>query len=149
MAHLPSFVIAGLMASRFQQYYKSVPVFGGELIVHATPENRVTTVIGQLSPLGEFDITPNIGAGGAADRAPADVSRREATTFVGLSALAPEIWIYNPALLKPAMILNSLVWRIEVGSDSSYLDYGWFIDNPWIYTCVSASPRVYVPTVIR
>jgi hypothetical protein len=46
----------------------------------------------------------------------ADVSKREAMTRVDLKASTPELWIYNPTLLKPAMNLNSLVWRVEVSA---------------------------------
>ncbi|MFQ5814476.1 MAG: M4 family metallopeptidase, partial [Anaerolineae bacterium] len=99
---------------RFQQVYHGIPVLGGEVIVQLDAEKNVISANGEILPDLELNITPKLDIITAQE-----VARRFVAKGYGLSAndlqvSEPELWVYNPILLKPGLNLSSLVWRMDV-----------------------------------
>lgn len=108
--------LEGVTAVRLQQQHNGVPVIGGELIVHTLADRSISAVIGQIAPFVETETTPTVSAEAATALALADTAAREGVSAESLAVEATELSIYNPTLLKPAMNVNQLAWRVEVRS---------------------------------
>ena len=87
---------------KMRQMYKSVPVFGGELIMHLNANNEVFMVNGRGVPGLNLAVTPAISAAQALD--------------VAMKDLGPDV-VYRwdiprqEALLKQAFLNDSRTWR--------------------------------------
>jgi Zn-dependent metalloprotease len=99
---------------RFQQKHNGIPVLGGELNVQTDAGKNIVSANGKVLPGLSVDVTPKISAADAIEKAIAVVAKTHSIDASELSASSPELWIYNPIMLKPARNFNSLVWRMDV-----------------------------------
>jgi Zn-dependent metalloprotease len=99
---------------RFQQKHNGIPVLGGELNVQADSGKNIISANGKVLPGLAVDVTPKISAADAIAKAIAVVAKTHSIDASELSASSPELWIYNPIMLKPARSFNALVWRMDV-----------------------------------
>lgn len=100
---------------RYQQVYRGIPVFAGELVVGTTSSKAVASANGEALPGIDLDIEPAVDAETARRTALQKTARIYELDPEELVAGQPELWIYNPALLGgPGMRVTSLVWRVEV-----------------------------------
>ncbi len=105
----------GRAAVRFQQVYQGIPVVAGELIVGTDSSGNVLYATGEVLPDLALETTPAISAEQARARALEVVAKEYGLDADQLVASAPELWIYNPALLGgPGLRVSTLVWRTEV-----------------------------------
>jgi Zn-dependent metalloprotease len=99
---------------RFQQIHKGIPVIAGELIVQMDTEKNIKTLNGETSPIQSVNITPTVETETAKQKAIELVAQVYNVASDDLHVSAPELWIYNPALLGAGKNHNILVWRMEV-----------------------------------
>jgi Zn-dependent metalloprotease len=105
---------------RFQQRYQGIPILGGELIVNLDQQRDVRSVSGELLPNLRLNVTPRISAAAARDRALAAIAKYYGGATADLRASAPELWIFNPALLGgPGLRRNALTWRMELRGEAA------------------------------
>jgi Zn-dependent metalloprotease len=104
---------------RFQQIYQSIPVLGGELIVHLDAAMNIIAVSSEISTdVEKVNVTSSIVTAKASEVALASVAKQYQVDSTQLSVTAsPALWIYNPAIVGASETSsNSLVWRVEVTS---------------------------------
>jgi Zn-dependent metalloprotease len=107
--------LAGRSFVRFQQVYQGIPVLAGELVVQTTAQRAVASTNGEILPGLQLDVQPRVAADQAASQALAAVAKYQGVDAAGLRVSAPQLWIYNPALLGgPGIPVSRLVWRTEV-----------------------------------
>lgn len=99
---------------RFQQKHNGIPVLGGELAVQTDSGKNIISANGKVLPGLSVDVTPKISAAAAIEKAIAVVAKTHSIDASELSASSPELWIYNPIMLKPARDFNALVYRMDV-----------------------------------
>jgi Zn-dependent metalloprotease len=99
---------------KFRQVYNGIPVIAGELVVQMDSKKNIKSVNGEISPDPQLDTIPAVDSINAEEKALDLVSDKYDIDFENLATSEPELWIYNPVLLKPGLNYNSLVWRIEV-----------------------------------
>jgi bacillolysin len=107
----------------YQQVYKGVPVLGGDLKVHTDRWQVVLAAHGEASPDLHVDITPTVGADGAATIARDVVARATGLAAAALTAARPSLWIYDPRLMGgPGLPYARLVWRTAVTDQRGTVD---------------------------
>jgi hypothetical protein len=89
-------------------------VLGGELIVQMDAQKDVVSANGEILPDLKLDITPRLDVAVAQEVARRFVAKGYGLSADDLTASEPELWVYNPILLKPGLNLSSLVWRMDV-----------------------------------
>jgi Zn-dependent metalloprotease len=95
---------------RFQQRYQGIPIVGGELIIQAGPQQKIISANGEILPDLKLDATPTITAAAARQTALTKVAKDYSLPINQLTAVEPELWIYNPVLLGgPGRQLSRLV----------------------------------------
>ena len=112
------FGVNGNQFVRFRQHRGGVPVFGGDLIVQVNSAMQAVAVSGKASSKQVQSLSPRLSAEDARQRAIGMVSKHFKTETALLTATVPELWVYNPALIKKAVDGESLVWRTEISSSS-------------------------------
>lgn len=119
-ASAPRVVDRGRAVVRYQQLYHGVPVLGGELNIQLTADNQVLAANGELQPAIALGVAPAIAADAARQTALARVAKEYGYASDALTASAPELWVYAPALLGGASALNrpTLAWRTEVTAEA-------------------------------
>ena len=91
---------------RVQQYFRGVPVFGGEAIVHLQPDGRLSTETDALQRFVRVNTTPQLDAAAAIDRAIAHYGCRDCLTDQPQAGL----WI----LRRDEADLDHLVYRVSL-----------------------------------
>ncbi|MEO7912634.1 MAG: M4 family metallopeptidase, partial [Roseiflexaceae bacterium] len=100
---------------RFQQVYQGIPVLAGEIVVQTNQRRAVISANGEVMPDLQIVTQPSIAADLAAQKALAAIAKAYTLDSPDLQATAPQLWIYNPALLGgPGPRISRLVWRMEV-----------------------------------
>jgi Zn-dependent metalloprotease len=101
---------------RFQQVYRSIPVLGGELIEDLDGSKNIISVSGKALPAISVETAPTVNAAVAQQTALHAVAKKYGLDPGTLTATNPELWIYNPILLRPVTgsPSTSLVWRMDV-----------------------------------
>ncbi len=99
---------------RFQQVHKGIPVLGGELAVQTDAGKNIVSANGKVLPGLAVDVAPKMSAAAAIEKAIGVVAKNYNIDASELAANTPELWIYNPIMLKPARNFNALVWRMNV-----------------------------------
>jgi Zn-dependent metalloprotease len=100
---------------RFQQLYQGVPVLAGEIVVQTNRQRAVMSASGEIMPELQLDIQPGLAADAAAQRGLSAIAKAYGLAASTLQASAPQLWIYNPALLGgPGLRVSRLVWRMEI-----------------------------------
>ncbi len=105
---------AGYGTVRFQQTYRSIPVIAAEMIVHMDSSRNILSANGEILPNIELNVTPVVDEATAAQTALELTSKESGLAVEALQASAPELWIYNPALLAGYKGATLLTWRVEV-----------------------------------
>jgi Zn-dependent metalloprotease len=107
-------------AVKFQQVYKGIPVFGGEMVVRLDAKTNVTGSNGETSQnLMGLDVNPKVSMKVAQQNALKLVAKYKKRSVSDLLTTPPELWIYNPALVGNHGDDNTLVWRMDVKSKQS------------------------------
>jgi len=104
----------GTNTVRFQQTYQGIPVLAGEMIVLMDSDKNVFSASGEILPNVGLDIAPVIDAATATQTALETTAKENNVNVDQLQSSAPELWVYNPALLTPYKGETILGWRIEV-----------------------------------
>lgn len=100
---------------RYQQEYRGVPVFGGQMVLQFGPDARLLAAVAELSAAPEVDVVPTIDAPTAAERALQSAAAAEGLAAEALAAGEPALWVYDPTILdEPALQGSRLVWRVVV-----------------------------------
>ncbi|MFZ3065949.1 MAG: M4 family metallopeptidase [Nitrospirota bacterium] len=99
---------------RFQQKHNGIPVLGGELNVQTDAGKNIVSANGKVLPGIAVDVAPKMSAAAAIEKAIGVVAKNYNIDAAELAASTPELWIYNPIMLKPARNFNALVWRMNV-----------------------------------
>ncbi|MFQ5856857.1 MAG: M4 family metallopeptidase [Anaerolineae bacterium] len=112
----------GMHHVRLIQRVGGRPVFGGQLIVHLTPNNQVVAVNGKFAPEVKVPANPALTHAQAYDRARQNLEgsglRKSSVAADGSVKLRDsELLVFNPALL-------------DQGPDSNHLAYRLVIDDP-------------------
>ncbi len=99
---------------RYQQEYRGIPVFGGEVTVQLDAAGATRSLVSDVSADPADDITPEVSARDASEEALA-LAAKAHPGHGPLSAAAPKLWIYDPAVIgAPGLPGARLVWRTEV-----------------------------------
>jgi len=101
---------------RFQQTFKGIPVFAGELVVQLDEMNKIILINGEILPGIKVDTQPAVDASAAQQEALQAVAGEHQLGSDELTVTSPELWVYNPVLIKPGGGVSALVWRMEVAS---------------------------------
>ncbi|GAB4422141.1 MAG: hypothetical protein Fur0044_20000 [Anaerolineae bacterium] len=105
----------GRVFVRFQQRYHNIPIVAGELIVQMNDNRDFISANGEILPELDLDTNPAIPPETARQIALGKVAKDYNLNPGDLTATDPELWIYNPLLLRNATLRPSmLVWRLEV-----------------------------------
>ncbi|MEZ5179755.1 MAG: M4 family metallopeptidase [Acidimicrobiales bacterium] len=106
--------LAGGHAVRYQQTYQGIPVFAGEVTVQLDASGATRSLVSDVSADPADDTTPTISAADATAAA-LEATGKAHPGHGPLSAAAPKLWIYDPAVLDaPGLPGARLVWRTEV-----------------------------------
>ncbi|HEU5100885.1 MAG TPA: M4 family metallopeptidase, partial [Roseiflexaceae bacterium] len=106
---------AGRDFVRFQQLYEGVPVLAGEIVVQTDRDRAVVSANGEILPDPQLSVQPRMAADAAAQNGLAAITKWYGLAASDLQATAPQLWIYNPALLGgPGLRISRLVWRMEI-----------------------------------
>lgn len=108
--------LLGLTNVRLQQYYKGVPVFGSELLVHLNRNHDVLFVNGVFAPEIKLDTKPRTGAAASKSTAVTDLK----TNFPQVEILSyepEELVVYHRSVLDrysegPVM----LAWKVVINT---------------------------------
>src|SRR6185369_3415690 len=101
--------------ARFQQHHDGLPVIAAEMVIHADADNNVKSVLNRTTPKRVPDTTPLITPEKAMTVALAVTAKSHKLAVSDLTASAPELSIYDPALLDGKVASRALlVWKIEV-----------------------------------
>jgi len=101
----------------YDQFYRGVPVFAGELRAHFDGAGRLQGVNGNFVPGIDLAVAPVIDARWASERAVEFVRERNGrATAAGLSATLPSLTIYRLGLDKGVAGTSHLAWRVDVSN---------------------------------
>jgi bacillolysin len=101
--------------ARLQQHQGGLPVIVGEIVIHTDGDNNVKSVFSRTTPKRVTETTPKIPPEKALTSAVAVTAKRYKLAISDLTASAPELSIYDPALLDSTAASRAvLVWKIEV-----------------------------------
>lgn len=106
----------GRSVVRFQQLHRGVPVLGGELNVQMNSDKNVTVATGEALPQIRVSTTPKVDAAQARAAAVERIARVYQVNPATLETTQPQLWIYNPVLIRPGGGFTQLVWRMDVTS---------------------------------
>ncbi|MEM4204720.1 MAG: M4 family metallopeptidase [Candidatus Methanomethylicaceae archaeon] len=102
---------------RYQQLYRGVPVFGGNMVVNQQfYGGRVFsyTLAGKFSSGLDLDVTPTLSAEEAVQIARQIASKIHAADAAALNASEASLWIYDERLFTQPAMPAQLVWKVEV-----------------------------------
>jgi bacillolysin len=114
---------SGNSAVRFQQRYRGVPVFGGEIAVQVDRDGSILSTSGEALPSIDVDVNAQVSAAGAAGLARDLTAKYDNVERALLSVSTPELWVYDPSLIGADGVPGTrLVWRMEVRTDLGNVD---------------------------
>ena len=130
-------------AVRYQQTLRGVPVIAGQVAVQIDAAGAVVSATGRASAGLNVDTTANVSSDQAAATAVATTVRRDGATAAELTASAPQLSIYDPALIGAADDLAGprLVWRTDVRTARGEIDRFVLIDAHAGYVALTFSQR--------
>lgn len=112
----------------YSQIYHDVPVFGGTLRTHFDATGKLTAINGIAVPVTALNPTPNVQPEAAATLALAAVGAQAAGTGTPLQAVATQLYIFQPGLLKGTGGPLYLAYQIEVVNSTYALRRFVFVD---------------------
>ena len=98
----------------FQQTYRGIPVFAGELKILVDASGDVVSVSGETLATADVDTVATIAVTAARTAALRAVAQEHGIDGSALRGSVPELWIYNPGLIGAGEGDSRLVWRSEV-----------------------------------
>lgn len=102
---------------RYQQLHRGVPVLGGEITVQVGDGGDVISATGEAAPGLELATQPAVTAAAARAEATTAIAKARDHRPAELTTTAPELWVYDPALLGGrGLPFARLVWRTEVSN---------------------------------
>jgi len=104
----------GRSVIRFQQNYKGIPVFGGELLIQLDPNNDVILVNGDMLPDIKLNVQADIDASAAQQTAVQMVAAQYGLDPAALTVDDAKLRIYSPAFVESREGPAALVWQMEV-----------------------------------
>ncbi len=104
---------------RYQQYYKNVPIIGGELVANTNSLNQLNSISGETSPNLNLDTQATLSASDASAIALNLVSKLYTVDVANLNSSIPKLSIYDAKLIGPGQYPATLVWRVEVTAASA------------------------------
>ena len=99
---------------RFQQTYRDIPVLAGEMIAYLDSAKNLIAITSEILPDIAIATAPTVPAEIARERALETIAKNYQMSRDALGAASPELWIFNPQLLRPGLGSTRLVWRIVV-----------------------------------
>ncbi len=99
---------------RFQQMYRDVPVYAGEMLVNTNGEGELLSISGEVSPDLTLSTRPGMTAQQARKAGLAEVASLYQMDTKDLNVSDPELWIFDEFLLQASTRPAELVWRMEV-----------------------------------
>ncbi|HEX3089486.1 MAG TPA: M4 family metallopeptidase, partial [Ilumatobacteraceae bacterium] len=114
---------SGDSAIRYQQTYRGVPVFAGEIAVQLDSTGRVQSTSGEALPTPDVDVAAQVSAAAAAAVAIDITAKYDHVDRGLLSAATPQLWIYDPSLIGADGLPGTrLVWRTDVRTELGDVD---------------------------
>ncbi|MBU1177971.1 M4 family metallopeptidase [Patescibacteria group bacterium] len=111
----------------YNQLYKGLPVFGGQLIVHLDSTNAIQSANGQVIPNVDLDVNPKINQESAADKA--KQKWQEQFKLNEAQVISTGLKVFNRGLLEnKSGQPNQLVWEIELYDKGSHQHEYYYID---------------------
>ncbi len=101
---------------RYQQYYKNLPVIGGQVVANTNSSNQLTSMSGETSANLSIDTTTKISSHEAATTALTFIASLHLIEQIKLNATTPVLSIYDPNIFGPSIYGATTVWKIEVKS---------------------------------
>lgn len=115
---------AGYQHVIYDQFYRGVPVFAGELRAHFDGDGRLRAVNGNFVPEIDLQVAPVIAAPWASQRAIDYVRDRNGrASDAGLSATTPSLVIYRLGLDKGVAGTSHLAWRVDVSNGGDIREF--------------------------
>ena len=108
---------SGYSFVRFQQTYRGVPVFGGEIVIQQNGNRDIVAAVSKAIPEIQIGTTPLIEPLDAKEIAEDLVAKQNVIQKDSLFSSDPDLVIYNPTLFNIKTNRNYLTYRIEVFSD--------------------------------
>src|SRR5204863_8729201 len=103
------------VAVRYRQQYQGIPVLAGQISVSVQADGTINSTTGEATTASGMATTPTVAADAAQATAIALTARADGVEASTLSAAAPALWMYDPALLHaPGVPGARLVWRTAV-----------------------------------
>ncbi|MGC1376947.1 MAG: M4 family metallopeptidase [Anaerolineales bacterium] len=107
----------GRSTVRYQQTYRGIPVFGGDVIVNTNAQGAMLSLTAKTSPNLKVDITPTLTAEQAIATAIPAIAKYNDLNAASLTAVGtPKLQIYDSRLLNPDGIPPRLVWNMVVSA---------------------------------
>jgi len=106
----------GRTITRYQQVYKGIPIFAGELIVNMNGNGDLLSMSGEVSPDLDLDTNPGFSAEDARQAALSAIAKWHELDQGELVVTKPELWIFDESLLRESPRAPELVWRMEVSA---------------------------------
>ena len=130
-------------ALRYQQMFHGVPVIAGQVAVQIDAAGAVVSATGRASAGLNIGTTATVSSDQAAATAVLTTVRRDGATAAELTASAPELSIYDPALIGVVDDLAGprLVWRTDVRTALGEIDRYVLIDAHTGYVALTFSQR--------
>jgi bacillolysin len=104
----------GRTVVRYQQIYKSIPVFAAETILNIKGSGELMSLGAKVVADLAVNTTPTLNAAAAAELARQKVAENNRVAADLLMSSTPELWIYAENLLMQSQQPPFLVWRMEV-----------------------------------
>ncbi|RME43485.1 MAG: peptidase M4 family protein, partial [Chloroflexi bacterium] len=114
----------GMRHVRLIQRVEGRPVFGGQLVVHLTPDNRIVAVNGKFAPEAKVPAKPALTLAEAYTRARDDLGLAKDSGSLAESQLL----VFNPALLDRGPNANYLAYRLVIDEPARPAIWVVFID---------------------
>ena len=102
---------------RFQQMYRGIPIFGGELVVQLDADRNVLAASGHILPRTRMATRSRVSPAAATRTAMDAIARVHDVASQDLSPTMPRLWIYSRTLLGRGEGPPQLVWRLEIASN--------------------------------
>ena len=112
----------------YQQYYRGVPVYGGELRTHFARDGRLIAVNGIGIPVQKLIPTPAIRRQAASGIAQQHVARQKGIEPTTLQATTPELFIFQAGLAQGVPGTIHLAYRVEVTNTARSIRRFLFVD---------------------
>ena len=117
----------GMTHVHLSQFYKQIPVFGGDLIVHVNSDGTLRSINGNFTKGIELETTPSLTEEGAAAKVQQYWTERHGDVVPEIAA--PALWVFDGSVLGEGGAAGvRLVWKVEARNLESGLREDFFVD---------------------